>query len=185
MRRARHGPDPRRRGEVLVGPEHLSRRWHAPLGSAAASTRSSSAAASCCRSSRWCCPPNLREPVAASLRRTVVAPLVRLQQQRGTLARRVARSASATTLRRDSLALARAAAPDARVENDRLRELLGLGSALQWGSFPPRRCSDAERGEDCHDVTLTAGIARRRARAQPRRRAGGTRRHGVRRSIRR
>ena len=150
VRRARHGAHPRRRGEVLVGPEHLSRRWRAQPGSPTDSTSSSSAGASCCRWSSMVLPPNLREPVASSLRRSLVAPLVRLQQGaekwRGAYL-----SAEREELRRDTLALAAARVPTLESENDRLRQLLGLGSKLQWGFIPAAGAAGTRARRGLHD----------------------------------
>jgi hypothetical protein len=71
-------------------------------------------------------PPNLREPVASTLRRSLVAPLVRLQ--RGAERWRAAYlSSEREELRRDTLALAAARVPTLESENERLRQMLGLG----------------------------------------------------------
>ena len=100
-------------------------------------------------------PPNLREPVASSLRRSLVAPLVRLQQSaerwRGAYL-----SAEREELRRDTLALAAARVPTLESDNDRLRGLLGLGSKLQWGFIPAQALQGRGRIED-FTITLSAG----------------------------
>ena len=100
-------------------------------------------------------PPNLREPVAGSLRRSLVAPLVRLQKGaerwRGAYL-----SAEREELRRDTLALAAARVPTLEAENDRLRQLLGLGSKLQWGFIPAQALQGRGRVED-FTITLSAG----------------------------
>lgn len=100
-------------------------------------------------------PPNLREPVAGSLRRSLVAPLVRLQQGaerwRGAYL-----SAEREELRRDTLALAAARVPTLESENERLRQLLGLGSKLQWGFIPAQALQGRGRVED-FTITLSAG----------------------------
>jgi rod shape-determining protein MreC len=100
-------------------------------------------------------PPNLREPVAGSLRRSLVAPLVRLQQGaerwRGAYL-----SAEREELRRDTLALAAARVPTLESENERLRQLLGLGSKLQWGFIPAQALQGRGRIED-FTITLSAG----------------------------
>ena len=100
-------------------------------------------------------PPNLREPVAGSLRRSLVAPLVRLQQSaekwRGAYL-----SAEREELRRDTLALAAARVPTLESDNDRLRGLLGLGSKLQWGFIPAQALQGRGRIED-FTITLSAG----------------------------
>ena len=100
-------------------------------------------------------PPNLREPVAGALRRTLVAPLIRLQQ--GAERWRAAYlSSERIELRRDTLALAAARVPTLETENDRLRRLLGLGAKLQWGFIPAEALQGRGRAED-FTVTLSAG----------------------------
>ena len=100
-------------------------------------------------------PPNLREPVAGALRRSLVAPLVRLQQGaerwRGAYL-----SAEREELRRDTLALAAARVPTLESENERLRRLLGLGSELKWGFIPAQALQGRGRIED-FTITLSAG----------------------------
>lgn len=102
-------------------------------------------------------PPNLREPVASGLRRSLVAPLIRLQtgaeKWRGAYL-----SSVRSELRRDTLALAAARVPTLETENDRLRKLLGLGSKLQWGFIPAEAMQGRGRAED-FTVTLSAGSA--------------------------
>ena len=100
-------------------------------------------------------PANLREPVASALRRTMVAPLMRLQQ--GAERWRAAYLASERIeLQRDTLALAASRVPTLETENDRLRKLLGLGSKLQWGFIPAEALQGRGRAED-FTVTLSAG----------------------------
>ncbi len=100
-------------------------------------------------------PSRLREPTAGVLRRTLVAPLVRLQQGaerwRGAYL-----SSQREELRRDTLALAAARVPSLETENDRLRKLLGLGNKLQWGFIPAEALQGRGRAED-FTVTLSAG----------------------------
>lgn len=100
-------------------------------------------------------PAKLREPVASALRRTMVAPLMRLQQ--GAERWRAAYLASERIeLQRDTLALAASRVPTLETENDRLRKLLGLGSKLQWGFIPAEALQGRGRAED-FTVTLSAG----------------------------
>ena len=100
-------------------------------------------------------PTDLREPVASTLRRTLVAPLMRLQQ--GAERWRAAYLASERVeLRRDTLALAAARVPALETENDRLRKLLGLGAKVQWGFIPAEALQGRGRAED-FTVTLSAG----------------------------
>ncbi len=100
-------------------------------------------------------PPNLREPIAGGLRRSLVAPLIRLQ--RGAERWRSAYlSSERVELRRDTLALAAARVPTLEGENDRLRKLVGLGAKLQWGFIPAEALQGRGRAED-FTVTLSAG----------------------------
>ena len=100
-------------------------------------------------------PPNLREPVAGGLRRSLVAPLVRLQ--RGAEKWRGAYlTAEREELRRDTLALAAARVPTLEADNDRLRQILGLGSKLQWGFIPAQALQGRGRADD-FTITLSAG----------------------------
>ena len=99
--------------------------------------------------------PNMREPVAGALRRSVVAPM--LQLQKGAERWRSAYLASdRVELRKDTLALAAARVPTLESENDRLRALLGFGSKLQWGFIPAEALQGRGRAED-FTVTLSAG----------------------------
>ena len=100
-------------------------------------------------------PPNLREPVAGTLRRSLVAPLIRLQKGAERW-RSAYLSSERVELRRDTLALAAARVPTLETENDRLRKLLGLGSKLQWGFIPAEALQGRGRAED-FTVTLSAG----------------------------
>ncbi len=102
-------------------------------------------------------PTRMRDPVASSLRRTIVAPLVGLQ----TSAERW-RSAwiesERKTLERDSLAMQLAQAQALSVENERLRKIIGLGSRLSWGFIPAEALHTSGRAEDVvTTLTLTAG----------------------------
>ena len=100
-------------------------------------------------------PSNLREPVAGALRRTLIAPLIRLQQ--GAERWRAAYlSSERIELRRDTLALAASRVPTLETENERLRKLLGLGSKVQWGFIPAEALQGRGRAED-FTVTLSAG----------------------------
>ena len=100
-------------------------------------------------------PARLREPTASALRRTLVAPLLRLQQ--GAERWRAAyQSTEREQLRQDTLALAAARVPTLEGENERLRTLLGLGSSMKWGFIPADALSGRGRAED-FTVTLSAG----------------------------
>ena len=100
-------------------------------------------------------PIQVREPVASALRRTLVAPLLKLQE--GSERWRAAYlSSQREELKRDTLALAAARVPTLENENDRLRKLLGLGSGLKWGFIPAEALQGRGRAED-FTVTLSAG----------------------------
>jgi rod shape-determining protein MreC len=102
-------------------------------------------------------PTTMRDPVASSLRRTIVAPLVGMQ--RGAERWRSAwLESERKTLQRDSLALVFSQAQALQVENERLRKLLGLGSRLGWGFIPVEALHTSGRAEDVvTTLTLTAG----------------------------
>jgi rod shape-determining protein MreC len=100
-------------------------------------------------------PARLREPTASILRRTLVAPLIRLQKGAERW-RSAYLSSEREELRRDTLALAAARVPSLETENDRLRKLLGLGNRMQWGFIPAEALQGRGRAED-FTVTLSAG----------------------------
>lgn len=100
-------------------------------------------------------PDRAREPVASGLRRSLVAPLLRLQK--GAERWRAAYlSAERETLKQDTLALAAARVPPLQTENERLRRLLGLGARLEWGFIPAEALQGRGRAED-FTLTLSAG----------------------------
>jgi rod shape-determining protein MreC len=102
-------------------------------------------------------PNQMRDPVAASLRRTLVAPLVGLQRSAERW-RAAWLESERKTLEKDSLALQFSQAQALQVENDRLRKLLGLGSRLAWGFIPAEALHTSGRAEDViTTLTLTAG----------------------------
>lgn len=100
---------------------------------------------------------NAREPIAGALRRTVVAPLVMLQE--GAERWRIAwASSDQRQVITDSLALRAVHAQALQVENDHLRKLIGLGSRLQWGFVPAEALHSTAPSEDLvTTLTLTAG----------------------------
>jgi rod shape-determining protein MreC len=102
-------------------------------------------------------PQPTRAPIAGALRRTVMAPLVTVQ--RGAEQWRVAwLESERLAVGRDSLALAAADANALRLENDRLRGLLGLGSRLQWGFVPAEALQETGRPHDLiTSLVLSAG----------------------------
>lgn len=100
-------------------------------------------------------PGQAREPIAKTLRRSVMAPLVGLQ--RGAERWRAAWvAAERETATRDTLALRAFSAASLQAENAQLRRLLGLGSRLEWGFVPAEAIHAAGRAEP-YTLTLTAG----------------------------
>lgn len=100
-------------------------------------------------------PQNLRDPVASSMRRTFLAPLVMLQERAEASRRSLVLDATRTAIR-DSVALRAMTVTSLESENDRLRQLIGLGARLSWGFIP----AEAIHGRGVRDVTtmtLTAG----------------------------
>lgn len=102
-------------------------------------------------------PAPLRDPVAASLRRTIVAPLVGLQQNSERW-RSAWLESERKTLEADSVALKVFQSQALTAENDNLRKLLGLGSRLGWGFIPAEALHTSGRSEDViTTLTLTQG----------------------------
>jgi rod shape-determining protein MreC len=100
-------------------------------------------------------PANMRDPIATSMRRTFLAPLVMLQE-RAEASRRSLLLDQQRTAVRDSVALKAMTVTSLENENDRLRELIGLGSRVKWGFI----AAEAIHGRGVRDVTtmtLTAG----------------------------
>src|SRR5688572_32670110 len=100
-------------------------------------------------------PLNLREAIAGGLRRTVVAPLLSLQQQaeRG---RSAFLSREATTSRLDSVSLRNMQLARLEREKERLRALPGLGGQLKWGFVSREACRGAGIGA-ANTTTRTGG----------------------------
>ncbi len=100
-------------------------------------------------------PIPVREPIGGALRRTLLAPMVMLQE-RAELSRRAFLNHEEIMRMRDSVALSVMNTAPLRDENDRLRELLGLGSRLKWGFI----AAEALHGRGVRDessVILSAG----------------------------
>jgi rod shape-determining protein MreC len=100
-------------------------------------------------------PPRLREPVAGALRRTVVAPLVGLQQS-AQLTREAWQTRAQRQASSDSVVLGAMRATALAEENQHLRQLLGLGRELQWG-FVPAEVMRTPGAAEPYAVTLSAG----------------------------
>lgn len=102
-------------------------------------------------------PDAMRDPIAAALRRTIVAPLIGLQRSAERW-REAWLESERRTLQRDSAGMRLARNQALEVENDRLRKLLGLGSRLNWGFIPAEALHTEGRTEDVvTTLTLTAG----------------------------
>ena len=80
-------------------------------------------------------PDRVRDPFAAALQRTVLAPFLTLQRQTDLVSASLQRY-DAVLAQRDSAALAATFLPELRSENARLRGLLGLGVRLRSGYIP-------------------------------------------------
>jgi rod shape-determining protein MreC len=100
-------------------------------------------------------PSRVREPIAAALRRTVLAPLVSLQAA-AELTRRAWVTREARVAARDSVVLRSMRLDAVAAENDRLRRILGLGAQLRWGFIPAEVLQGRGVGEE-YTVTLSAG----------------------------
>lgn len=100
-------------------------------------------------------PANLRDPIATSMRRTFLAPLVMLQERAEASRRSLVLDRERTAVR-DSVALRAMTVAGLEGENDRLRQVIGLGARIKWGFIP----AEAIHGRGVRDVTtmtLTAG----------------------------
>jgi rod shape-determining protein MreC len=100
-------------------------------------------------------PANLRNPLAATLRRTFIAPLVSLQRN-AELGRMAIVNHDAALASHDSVALRALLVPELEAENDRLRRALGLGHAMGWGFVPAEALHSRALGEE-FTITLTRG----------------------------
>jgi rod shape-determining protein MreC len=100
-------------------------------------------------------PVNIREPVAATLRRSLLAPLLNLQE-RMELTRRAFLLHGERTAARDSVTLRALSVAALESENDRLRRVIGLGTRLRWG-FVPAEALHGRGVRDAYSVILSAG----------------------------
>ena len=100
-------------------------------------------------------PDHLRTPIASTVRRSVLTPLVSMQY-RAERVRHALDSFEARALVADSVALRAADASALESENSQLRRLLGLGARLRWGFVPAQALHSRTAGEE-FSVTLTAG----------------------------
>lgn len=100
-------------------------------------------------------PVNVREPIAATLRRSLLAPLLSLQE-RMELTRRAFLVHRERTAARDSVTLRALSVTALESENDRLRRVIGLGTRLRWG-FVPAEALHGRGVRDAYSVILSAG----------------------------
>jgi rod shape-determining protein MreC len=97
----------------------------------------------------------MREPIATTLRRTVLAPLVSLQSD-AELSRRAWATREERVAARDSITLRSMSLDALSAQNARLRDLLGLGARLRWGFVPAEVLSGRGVGEQ-YTMPLSAG----------------------------
>jgi len=103
-------------------------------------------------------PPGTRDPIASSLRRTVLWPFLQLQSRSEQL--RMSRAQFAEVeAQRDSATLAAGELSEVRAENARLRAMLGLGARLGSG-FVPAEVLHQATATDRFTVVISAGSKR-------------------------
>lgn len=100
-------------------------------------------------------PATVREPVAAALRQSVLAPLIMLQE-RAELSRRAFMLHEERIEARDSVTIKALSVAALQSENERLREIIGLGARLKWG-FVPAEALHGRGVRDAYSVILSAG----------------------------
>lgn len=100
-------------------------------------------------------PSGARSGAAAALRTTLVAPLASMQSS-AELSRRAFLSHDTALRVVDSITLRSQRLTGVEEENDRLRKLLGLASALKWGFVPAEALQGRGLGDD-FTITLSAG----------------------------
>lgn len=100
-------------------------------------------------------PERMRDPLATTLRRTVLAPLVSLQSD-AELSRRAWATREVRVAARDSVVLRSMSLNAMNAENERLRGLLALGARLRWGFVPAEVLRGRGVGEQ-YTVPLSEG----------------------------
>ncbi len=100
-------------------------------------------------------PASVREPVAATLRQSILAPLIMLQE-RAELSRRAFMLHEERVEARDSVTIKALSVAALQSENERLREIIGLGARLKWG-FVPAEALHGRGVRDAYSVVLSAG----------------------------
>lgn len=97
----------------------------------------------------------MRDPIAAAMRQTLLAPLVSLEHD-AELTHRAWLTRETRIAARDSVVLRAMALDAVTAENARLRSVLGLGARLRWGFVPAEVLPGRGVGED-YTVVLSAG----------------------------
>ena len=100
-------------------------------------------------------PDRARDPIAETLRRTLLAPLIALQYD-AQLTREAWRSRASKIATDDSTRMRALELPATAAENARLRKMLGLSDRLRWGFAPAEVLQGRAVNED-YTVTLSAG----------------------------
>jgi rod shape-determining protein MreC len=100
-------------------------------------------------------PDTMRDPTAMALRRTFLSPMVMLQEWAES-SRRSMSLAPARIATRDSVSMKAMTAASLEAENERLRQLIGLGTRLKWG-FVPAEALHGRGIRDESNVILSAG----------------------------
>lgn len=100
-------------------------------------------------------PGTVREPVASVFRQSVLAPLIMLQE-RAELSRRAFMLHEERMEARDSVTIKALSVAALQSENDRLRQIIGLGQRLKWG-FVPAEALHGRGVRDAYTVILSAG----------------------------
>lgn len=100
-------------------------------------------------------PAAVREPVASALRQSILAPLIMLQE-RAELSRRAFMLHEERIEARDSVTIKALSVAALQSENERLREIIGLGARLKWG-FVPAEALHGRGVRDAYSVVLSAG----------------------------
>ncbi|CAN5696272.1 hypothetical protein BH23GEM1_BH23GEM1_05680 [soil metagenome] len=100
-------------------------------------------------------PGTLREPVASVLRQSLLAPMIVLQE-RAELSRRAFMLHEERMEARDSVTIKALSVAALQSENERLREISGLGARVKWG-FVPAEALHGRGVRDAYSVILSAG----------------------------
>ncbi|MEX1186889.1 MAG: rod shape-determining protein MreC [Gemmatimonadaceae bacterium] len=100
-------------------------------------------------------PATVREPVASALRQGILAPLIMLQE-RAELSRRAFMLHEERIEARDSVTIKALSVAALQSENERLRQIIGLGARVKWG-FVPAEALHGRGVRDAYSVVLSAG----------------------------